>query len=248
MTMATRFSSVTMIANPVSGNGKTAGRIAEIRDRLRWTLLREVELVTTRFPGDALQSVRALRRGPGSALLIVLGGDGTVQEVANGLMHLPDSDRSRITLGLISSGTGQGLAQSIGLAEDVGTQIQQFPFLHTRPFDLGHVFLSGSDDTVRDRYFVNECQAGIGGEVVRRVEHSGRKALGGRLTFGLTALRVAMYHPNQVVRLSLDHGQAEVVNVTGLFVGNGQFTGGGMNLAPGALPWDGRLDLLIMKK
>lgn len=239
---------VTLIANPASAGGKTAARIAAALDLLRTQCTSEPRLFVTRKRGDAELFTTSLSARSDLHLLVIMGGDGTIQEVANGLMKKEDKFRRGFALGLLSSGTGQGLAQSIGLPKSLRDQADILRRRYMRNLDVGSIRLSPFGDAAAVRYFVNEFQAGIGGEVVRRVETTNSKRFNGRITFGLEVLKVATFYPNPVVTLEMDGECPFSVKVVGIVVGNGGFTGGGMNLAVGADPWDGKLDLLIMKE
>ncbi len=237
---------LTLIANPAAGGGRTARLVGPVREALQTRWSSRVELFVTSKRGDAFR--RASHPSPGSAhVFVVLGGDGTIQEVVNGLMTLPPQSRRTSSVGVISSGTGQGLAQSLALPASISLQAEVIARGRTREIDLGLIRQENGNSQSRGRYFVNECQVGIGGDVVRRVEAAIPKRLGGRATFGLGALRSAWTHPNQRVYLDIDGTARRTISVLGLVIGNGEYTGGGMNLTRGAVLWDGQLDLLIMK-
>jgi diacylglycerol kinase family enzyme len=110
---------------------------------------------------------------------------------------------------------------------------------------VGRVRYSRPDGTVAERLFVNECQAGIGGAVVRAVG-MGHKRLGGTLAFGLAAVSELVQCGSAWLRVELDEGRAASDAFLGLVVGNGATCGGGMRLAPDALPDDGLLDLVLI--
>lgn len=236
---------IVCIANPASAGGKTRKRIPDILQALKARCGASVMLLETRGPGDARAFANRQAMTRTECRMVVIGGDGTLQEVANGLMTVPEELRKYMTLGLLSSGTGQGFAQSISLPPTINEQIELLVRGNVRACDVGRLRISDASQTPRTRYFVNECQLGIGGEVVRKVE-TGKKRHGGRLTFGLQALSAACTHPNQRIQISTDTMSGRSLSILGLVIGNGEFTGGGMNLTPGATPWDGSLDLLIM--
>lgn len=232
------------IANPASAGGRTAAKIPEVIEGLRARFSTEVALITTRSRGDAEDVARHLDGTSGSGLVIAVGGDGTYQEIANGLVSA-GRPPSTIRLGLISSGTGQGLAQGLGLPQSLNEQLDVIAAGRRRGMDIGLVEYRDTHGHDQRRCFVNECQCGIGGAVVRDVE-SRQKRFGGRLEFGLGALIKTITHPDQRVQIHSDAGVARDELVMGIVVGNGAFTGGGMHLTPGASPFDGRLSLLVM--
>ena len=135
------------------------------------------------------------------------------------------------------------MRRSLGLPPDLDSQIAIAGGAHARRIDLGRVTLARPS---RSYWFVNECQVGIGAEVVRRASRS-TKALGGSLTYVMTTLPLLVQYPNRVVEVTLDDGSARVLPVTGIAIGNGPITGGGMRLTPNALLDDGLVDVLIIK-
>ena len=105
------------------------------------------------------------------------------------------------------------------------------------------MFLEGQG---RSEWFVNECQVGIGAEVVRRTS-TATKARGGSLSYVMATLPLLFCHPDQAVELCFDNGERRAMPVTGIAIGNGAMTGGGMRLTPNAELDDGLLDVLIIK-
>ena len=236
---------VTCIVNPSSAGGRTASMIPSIREGLGSRYTEFIEWHITTRPGDAREFVSRSVDRSRLRTIIVIGGDGTLQEVANGWMDLPVDLRHGVRFGLVSSGTGQGLAQGLALPHDLRAQFDLITSGQVRKLDLGRVVHSSPDGTDRVRYFVNECQFGIGGAVVRDVEHRG-KTRSGRWTFAAAAFRQALTIRNRPLDITCDHDPIGTNLSIGLVIGNGPFTGGGMHLTPGASPFDGMLDLLIM--
>ena len=234
-----------VIVNPISGGGKTAREIERITGMLDSALGASYSLSMTNRPGYAESlTKKAIREG--ARLVIGVGGDGTMQEIVNGFMQLKDTEDCECELGIISSGTGQGLAQSLDLPASLKGQLDMIGDTDCREIDIGKVrFCDASARTV-ERYFVNECQIGIGGEVVRRMSPR-MKMLGGRLAFGVTAFVKALSYPGRLMTLVIDDSHAIARRLIGVAVANGAYTGGGMFIAPGAAVNDGLLDVLLIE-
>jgi YegS/Rv2252/BmrU family lipid kinase len=233
-----------VILNPASAAGSTGRRRAEILTAIRNRISRDFSLFITSRPQDATVSARRAVVS-GAELLIVVGGDGTVQEVVNGLFDKKEPLNPRFQLGLISAGTGHGLAQSLGWPEDLGAQCDAIARGLVRRIDIGRAEYSNGDGRLIERYFVNECQAGIGGEVVKKVQ-TGQKKLGGFLAFGLATLGTALRYPNRTITFSVDDGPATTGPFLGIVAANGHVMAGGMKLAPQAAVADGHFDILLM--
>jgi diacylglycerol kinase (ATP) len=232
-----------VILNPVSGAGRTGRKRDEIFSGLRKELGLRITDYVTDEPQDAMDAAKQAIKD-GYNFIIGVGGDGTIQEIINGILCAA-SGHSGCTLGIISSGTGHGFAQSIGLPKSIEDQIAVIRRGRTVRTDVGLVTFVKNDGTKADRYFINECQAGIGGEVVRRVEN-GRKQMGGFLTFGSVALRTALRYREKEIRVTIDGRTVFNGPLIGLIAANGAYTGGGMNLAPAANISDGYLDVVLI--
>lgn len=234
----TRRTSLAII-NPAAGMGKTAARARAVIEGLARTLGGGCEALLTSRSSEAEELARTARRD-GLRLIIAVGGDGTIQEVVNGMLSAGGSAAEACGLGIITSGTGNGFAQSLGLPRDLEGQLAMLRSPHERAVDVARLEL-GSGEA---RFVINETQIGIGGEVVRRVEGK-LKALGGRIAFGVGTVASAVCFPNRYLTVATDAMRFEGA-FTGITISNGAFTGGGMNLTPGAALDDGELDVLVM--
>jgi len=233
---------VSIIVNPASAGGRTARRMRHLAPMLRQMLGRECSITTTEHRGEATRlAFQAVMEG--CELLVSVGGDGTANEIANGMAPGGVPLNPRCRLGILTSGTGQGLARSLGLPPEPEAQIRLIASGLERTIDTGCVEWSGPEGR-RSWMFLSECQTGIGGAVVREAEQRGKR-LGGPLCFGLTALHQAWCCPNIPLELVLDRTELIDGPVLGVSVGNGSRTGGGMRLTPGAQLDDGLLDLLV---
>jgi len=231
-----------IIANPVAGGGRTGRMLGVLTDPLRTSFGSATTLFCTGKPGDALASARQAVMD-GSRRIVIVGGDGTIHECVNGIYSLPSVFTENVTLALISTGTGCGLARSLGIPDELEEQIAVARGSHTRVIDIGQIHLGNETEP---RFFVNECQIGIGAEVVRRTRKGG-KAFGGSLTYALATVPLLFSYPNPEVELVMDNATTISLSVTGISIGNGAITGGGMHLTPRAVLDDGLIDVLVMK-
>lgn len=233
---------VHVILNPASAGGRTGRNQGQILRALE-SRFGSVSLTRTCKPLDAMySSARALENG--ARVILVVGGDGTIQEAVNGLFCNGSARNQAFELAVLSSGTGCGFAQSLGIPRDMGDQVKIAAGKRMSCVDIGKLRYTRFDGTAATRYFVNECQIGIGGDVVRRVQHR-HKSFGGLLAFGAATVLAVFQHQNQAMTISAD-GRERSGMFCGVAVANGAFTGGGMNLAPSASLNDHLLDLLVM--
>jgi YegS/Rv2252/BmrU family lipid kinase len=214
------------------------GALSEL---LRSSFGNNCTLFTTGKPGEALVSAReALLEG--SRRLVIVGGDGTIHECVNGILSLPSHLQGDLTIAIISTGTGCGLARSLGITGTIEEQVAIAKGTSLRAIDIGRFI----PDRGQVRVFVNECQIGIGAEVVR-MTRNGKKALGGSLAYALATVPLLFTYPNPEVELELENSAPISLRVTGISIGNGAITGGGMHLTPRAVLDDGLIDVLVMK-
>jgi len=235
---------VHVIINPVSAGGKTGARQAEILNALERKMGSEYSLCVT---GEPLEAGFSARKAilEGNELIITIGGDGTIQETVNGFFSDGSLINPSCQLGIIDSGTGHGFAQSLGLPTGLEEQLEVIHRGRTHSIDLGRVVFSDKNSQPREHYFINECQAGIGGEVVKLVQ-SKHKRLGGFIAFGAVTLLTALRYPNQSMTVEIDRTTRITGRFIGVVVGNGNYMAGGMNLIPHAQLDDGLFDILLM--
>jgi len=232
-----------LIINPASACGKTRNRCAKILSKFQYVYGQNFILHETTKPLEATKFSRAVIED-NAELIVCVGGDGTINEVVNGFYRNCKLINENCRLGIISSGTGQGFAQSIGIPKNLEEQIvriKQGTHIH---LDVGKVTYTLLNEK-KHRFFVNELQIGIGGAVVKNAETKS-KILGGFLAFGYTTIKTSLKYPNQRISLSINGKKGITNSFVGLVFANGQYTGGGMNLVPHAKPNDGILDILMM--
>ena len=230
-----------VIVNPVAAAGAARRRWAALARALE-RVLPGFEAVFTEGPGHAVELARRAQSA-GHELLVAVGGDGTLGEAASGLLEDGRVWPARSALGLVPVGTGCDFARALGLRSS-DEAVERLGRGAARRIDAGRARLQGRDGRALERVFVNAAAFGCGGAVSEAI---GRRAklLGGRLGFSLVTAGALQRYRDQRVRLSLDGGPAEELGVTNVAVCNGRFFGGGMQVAPGADPADGALDLTL---
>ena len=229
------------IVNPFSRDGATGRRFAAVERRLR-AVLGPLEVERTRGPRDAERIAREAVRA-GVERLIVAGGDGTLSEVATGLLGAGLGAYARI--GILPFGTGGDFVKTLGIPRDLERAIACIAEGKVRRIDAYRATLR--DDAGRERtvYGMNIASIGISALVVTLAERSPR-FVGGSGAFLVGALRAIARHRSLPVTLKVD---GEVVHDGPLILAtaaNGRWFGGGMLVAPQAHCDDGRLDVLAV--
>jgi diacylglycerol kinase (ATP) len=228
-----------VILNPTAGRGAGAQLSPQIEARLRDDGL-DFELATTNAPGHATILAReAVTQG--QDLLLAVGGDGTFNEVLNGLMQAggtPDG----VVLGILPIGTGNDMAYGVGLPLDWQQACDVVGRGSSRVLDVGHV---RSDDDAA-LFFGNGV--GIGFDAIVNIESRKLKRLRGFPLYFVALMRtlIAYYHA-PVTTIDID-GEAIVQNSLMISVMNGRRFGGGFYMTPEACMDDGLFDLCITGK
>lgn len=239
-----RLDETAFIVNPNAGSGLAARHWPEIRRVIRRLAVRQ-ETWFTKGPGDAVSLVRQTTR-KGFRRVVCVGGDGTLNEVVNGFMREDPDWRRTSSLGYIPCGTGCDFAKTFSLPRNpVDATAVATSSGRCQAIDIGHVAFRGSEGEARHAYFHNVVSFGLGGEVDERVNRSS-KALGGFLSFMLAALTSTLLYRKKRVRLRVDEGPPFEVSAWNVVVANGQYHGGGMWIAPGAVPNDGRFHVTVI--
>jgi len=235
-----------VIINPASGGGKTVAMLSHIPAIIKKYFGNNYSLYVTQKSLDAERSARAAVTD-GANLVLAVGGDGTIHEIVNGLFLNRNLMNEECELGIISTGTGRGFAQSIGIPQSVEEQMRVVVEGNSRPVDIGKVTYQSTRGEEKERFFVNECQVGIGAEVVRRTQ-AHHKRHGGLLAYGFGTLSVLLQYPDQLMTVELDEVKTITGKLAGVVIGNGARTAGGMRLTPDAALDDGMFDVLRIRE
>jgi diacylglycerol kinase (ATP) len=189
------------------------------------------EEVLSEFPGHLAQAAGEAQ----GSLLVVVGGDGTVNEVVNAVAG------TEAEIAVLPAGTGQDLARSQGIPADFDDAVRVALAGEPRTIDVGRVELAGGES----RYFANVGSVGMSGAVARRA-NTMTKRLGGKATFFYALTREFLAWRNTQVTVVLDDGARRGGAMHDVIVANGRWHGGGMKLAPDARQDDGLFDVVLI--
>ena len=235
---------IVFIVNPASGNGRTGRRWRTYESYFRRQLSSTIEVrLTQRSWHAAALAKQAI--ADGATTVVSVGGDGTLNEVVNGLLDgtgRPWNPDAR--LAVLSLGTGSDFVKTLGgtrRPEDLAERLKQD---RVRTIDVGLCEYSVAG-APRSRYFVNVAEVGSGGAVVDRVNRT-TKILGGKTSFLLAILRTLPRYRNTRIAYEADGGPRKEAVVNDLVVANGQYFGGGLRPAPHADLGDGLLDVVLI--
>jgi diacylglycerol kinase (ATP) len=231
-----------IIVNPAAGGGSSGRRWPELESRLRATGL-AFDAALTSHRGEAIEISREAVRA-GRPLVVACGGDGTINEVANGFFDRGGPLGASSRLGVLCLGTGGDLIKTFGIPSDLEAAARVLQEGHGRRIDAGRVVYRAVGGGEGRRYFVNIADAGIGGEVANRVNH-GFRFMGGSATFMLASIVTLLRWRNKPMTVTIDGERLEIV-AQQVVVANCQYFGGGMRMAPRAIPDDGLFDVITV--
>ncbi len=228
-----------LIVNPVAGAGKTAKKWPQIMRLLKDIGLR-FEHDITEAPRHAIELAKSAAK-KGYELVVSVGGDGTINEVVNGLYDAGNIED--VMLGVISTGTGSDYIRTIGIPRRHEEACQRLLSPKKLLVDLGVVEYQDNGQAVK-RLFVNFAGLGFDAEVVKATTER-FKALGSMPSYLMGLLTTFLGYSNKEVSIKLD-GQAVERKVCTIVMSNGKYGGGHMFVAPDADPKDGLLDVMII--
>jgi YegS/Rv2252/BmrU family lipid kinase len=235
---------IAVVVNPHSAGGRTARQWPQLAAMLESRLGRVVTRFTSE-PGAGIAITRGLLR-EGCDLIIAVGGDGTINEVANGFFEKDQMVRPEAVIGILPLGTGGDFRRTLGISTDadgaIGILAEGVPL----QIDVGKATFRANDGSNATRYFVNLLSFGMGGHVASRSKNfMGR--FGGKAAFFWATVKTFLRYRGRQVSLCLDESSTRLpFFITNVAVGNGQFHGGGMRPCPAAVPNDGLFDVTII--
>jgi YegS/Rv2252/BmrU family lipid kinase len=232
-----------IIVNPASAKGQTRRRWTQMKDGIR-RYIREFKVEFTEKPMQAIEMARTALRD-GSDLVIGVGGDGTMNEIANGFYENARLINPEATLGIVPSGSGCDLTKSLRIPPRFRDAMQVITEAPTQAIDVGRVSYRDGAGERAERIFLNVADFGVGGEVVHKVN---TRRLERRASSYVRCLVETMAHYRakrvrvRVDGVELPHGEYLIGAVA-----NGRIFGKGMKIAPDARLDDGLFDTVLVK-
>lgn len=221
-----------VVFNPQAGRGRGHKRAQEVQRALLAAGI-DCESVVSEDRGHAIELAQRAALA-GWELIVAAGGDGTINEVVNGLM-LAETEGATSRLGVMPIGSGNDFAGSLGIPLDLGEAAQRLARGVVRRIDLGRV---------NERWFDNNV--GLAFEAMIGIEAHRITWLRGQPQYLIAVFRAMASYPFPVVDIYKDDGDRLAKQVLMISVGNNRRNGGGFLVNPDAVPDDGLLDLCIV--
>jgi diacylglycerol kinase (ATP) len=237
-----------VIVNPASAGGATGAGWARAASDVR-EHFGAFNCAFTRGAGEA-REIAAREARAGRRMIVACGGDGTISEVACGILE----SGAGAEFGVLPSGTGGDFRRTLAMPTGTREAARALRDGRTARIDAVRVEFENAAGEREVRHFVNVASCGMGGEVIRRVKDAGATSLsargasllGGRASYALASARAALSFENPRLRVRLDGGRERQVVAANLCVANARYFGGGMKIAPRAKLTDGLLDVVAV--
>jgi len=230
-----------IILNPVAGRGRGGRLEPVIKDQLRVHKL-DFDLQKTERKEHAIQLARQSVKD-GYDVIVAAGGDGTSNEVLNGLMQATQSNEGKAAMGFLSVGQGNDYAYGVGIPVGVEEGCRILAQNNRKMIDVG---FSIGGDFPEGRYFGNGV--GIGFDAVVGFEARKLKPLHGFLSYFVAALKsIFLFHRGPRVKIEFNDRKLDQ-NSLMVSVMNGRRLGGGFMMAPNGQMDDGKFDLSIVEQ
>lgn len=233
-----------VIVNPKSASGATRDKWSATASDIR-THFGPFNVAFTKSRGDGAEIARRAAEN-GRTFIIACGGDGTINEVANGIL---DSG-VEAELGVLPSGTGGDFRRSLNIPHGTREAARALKTGKMKTIDVGKVTFHDHDDKEVSRYFLNVSSVGLAASIIERVKASSTadwlpiQSLKGKASFALSTLQEVIGIEYETVRVRIDDGEEHNLNTVNFCVANARYFGGGMMIAPEAKLDDGYFDVI----
>lgn len=233
-----------VIVNPKSASGGTrerwSGTAADFRAHFG-----PYSVAFTKGPGDGIELAERAAKS-GRKFIIACGGDGTINEVANGILRSGED----VELGILPSGTGGDFRRTLGIPQRNRDAAAALRDGVTKTIDVGSVTFRDHQDNEVSRYFLNVSSAGLAANIIKRVKSAKvfdwlpGETLRGKANFAVSTLQQIADLDAATVRVKFDDHPEHTLQTLAFCVSNARFFGGGMMIAPDASLNDGLFDIV----
>lgn len=232
-----------LIVNPTAAHGTMAKRWPAVQEILCAENF-EYDFALTERRGHAIELARTALDA-GYDLIVAVGGDGTLNEVVNGMIaEGGKAINPNAALGVITSGTGADFVRTAGLPRDPLASARHLVHAtESRAIDIGEIIFRAESKEVH-RYFANVVGMGFDGEVIERTERGGKRG-GGTIPYLTTLVATIFRYQNKDVTLCIDT-KTRQGRMNSVIACNGRYFGGGMRVGPNATFDDGKLDVIVL--
>ncbi len=233
-----------LIVNPRSAGGKTGA----LFEKMRGPIERHLGHVDVAFTERQRHAVDIAREAAsdGRAMVIAVGGDGSIHEVVCGLMEARDAGKKPPKLGIIGAGTGGDYRRTLGFENRLDRYCEAIAEGNTRAIDVGRFSYATHTGERKSSFFVNILSVGMSGYVDQLVAESTR-TLGGTMAYFSSSVKGLVRSTVGRLKCTVwreDSSREETIETRCIAICNGRYFGSGMQIAPMAHPDDGLFDVV----
>ena len=233
-----------VIVNPKSASGSTRDKWSATASDIR-THFGPFNVAFTKSRGDGTEIARRAAES-GRVFIIACGGDGTINEVANGIL----ASGTDAELGVLPSGTGGDFRRSLNIPNGAREAARALKTGSTKSIDVGKITFRDHEDQEVSRYFLNVSSVGLAASIIERVKSSSTPnwmpipSLRGKASFALSTLQEVFGIEYSTIRVRIDDSEEHNLNTINFCIANARYFGGGMLIAPDAKLDDGYFDVV----
>ena len=235
-----------VVVNPMASVGKCEKDWPHIKQLLVNEGI-EFDSVLTEYPQHAIEIVRDAIINKGYRKFIAVGGDGTNNEVINGIFTQDQVPFNEITMAALPIGTGNDWRRTFDIPLEYDKVIKIIKAGHTFAHDIGKLTYYNDGDT-KTRYFLNAAGTGLDEMVCNSTNTMKQKGKGGTIRYLISLVKCILTYKVTHIQLTIDDELVFDDNILSLSLGNCRFNGGGMMMMPHAVPNDGQFDITVIKK
>ena len=235
-----------VVVNPKASVGKS-GKDWPIIKQLLINEGIEFDDILTEYPRHAIEIVRNAIVEKGYRKFISVGGDGTNNEIINGIFTQDVVPTTEITMASMPIGTGNDWRRTFNIPLEYDEVVKIIKAGHIFAHDIGKLTYYDDGDT-RIRYFLNAAGTGLDEMVCHSTNLMKQQGKGGTIRYLISLVKCMLKYKVTRIQLTIDDELVFDDYILNLSIGNGRFNGGGMMTMPNAIPDDGLLDVTVIKK
>lgn len=234
---------IRVIVNPAAAGGRAADVWAK-KNKYFKREYSSFDQIYTKKPKDALRFARKAAEENYDYIMSV-GGDGTVNEVINGILAADNEDK-QTKLIIYPLGTGSDLSRTLGLPTDTQEFINLVKREESRKIRVVEAEFSNHQQQREKRYFINIADCGMGAEVAKKLNES-KKTIAGSVNYLLKIFQTLFEYQNQEVKVIADGNLIYQGKLNSAIIAHGNYFGGGIKIAPEADIFSNNLNLVLLK-
>lgn len=235
-----------VVVNPMASVGKSGKDWPVIRQKLVDAGI-DFDDILTEYPRHAIEIVRDAIVEKGYRKFISVGGDGTNNEVINGIFTQDVVPTNDITMATIPIGTGNDWRRTFNIPLEYDDEIEIIKTGNVFVHDIGKLTYYNDGDP-KIRYFLNAAGTGLDEMVCSSTNLMKRQGKGGTIRYLISVVKCLFKYKITHVQVTMDDEMVFDDNILSLSVGNCRYNGGGMMMMPNAIPDDGLLDVTVIRK